>query len=63
MEHLENILNQLSDNHECYYIGDFNIDYADAVAVRRSKIKVFESRNNLSQLITQSTRVTATSAI
>ena len=29
MEDLENITNQLADSHECYYIGDFNIDFSN----------------------------------
>ena len=43
-------------------MGDYNIDYNDMRVTRRLKVREFEKRFGLRQIINEDTRVTSTSS-
>ena len=47
---------------ELFVLGDFNIDYNSKALLRKFKVKNFESKYNISQLISTCTRITESTA-
>lgn len=51
----------ISGNSEVFVLGDLNLNYLDSNSSSVKKIKKFENQNHLSQLITNSTRISSKS--
>ena len=63
IDKLSNIIENLDLNRsELYLMGDLNIDYSSNDIIKKHKIKIFESKHNITQLIKTVTRLTETTS-